>query len=237
MGQKIYILTSPDDVGTIYKNNTSLSWDAMLNDLLIGFGIQAAIIPRLWLPIETTNPGKSADNAAKVTPRLSVLHSTLDLYKRQLLPGANFEQFGKKLLQSLNSALCWESLADRYELTPSGRLEGVSLKGLCDVILVDAITRTLFGDGIYEIEPNLTKCLLDFNDGAWMLVFKYPLAGVPKLQKSRDNILKALANYLKAPSKVRLGQSWLIKSVMEDLNAVDVDDKNGAALLLMIYWG
>lgn len=37
--EKLYIVTSPADVGAIYKNNTTLSWEAMLDDLLVAFGV------------------------------------------------------------------------------------------------------------------------------------------------------------------------------------------------------
>lgn len=209
----------------------------MINDLLIAFGISSSVIPRLWLPVEIVDPNQSNNAAWKTTARLSVLHSTLELYKRQLLPGAMLDKFGEKLLKCLNESLCWEFMISRYQIAPTGRIERVSLKGLCDVFLVDAITRTIFGDCIYDIEPDLIQYLLDFNESAWMLVFKYPLTGAPKLRIAKDKILKALAKYLQAPDNVRSGQSWLIEKVMEDLNAVHVAETNGAALLLMIYWG
>ena len=63
----------------------------------------------------------------------------------------------------------------------------VSLKDFCSRILVDALTRTLFGSGIYDVEPNMVRYLLDFNEDAWMLVFQYPQSARSKLNTSKGH--------------------------------------------------
>lgn len=204
---KLYVLTSPDDVAMIYRNNSTLSWDAMLNDLLVSFGIDPSLIPRLWQPITTTAPSEEVYGTAKIKPRLSIIHSTLDLYKKQLLPGPKLDTFSDKLLRSINKSICWERMSMRYGAGPSGQTEGISLKSFCDEVLVDAITRTLFGDRIYEMESDLIQSLLDFNDDAWMLVFKYPQSSGSKLNKARDKIIKGLSKYVQAPEELRFGQA------------------------------
>ena len=103
-------------------------------------------------------------------------------------------------------------------------------------MLVDALSRTLFGDRIYEVAPDLVQSLLDFNDVAWMLIFHYPQPADSKLKKARSSILRSFMKYMQAPNDIRYGQAWLIERVMKEHKTLDISDQDKAALLLMIYW-
>ena len=182
------------DLASVYKNNVTLSWDAMLNDLLIGFGVRAYVIPRLWrkLPIDILQKARADITPGKV-PHISAIHSTLDLYKRQLLPGPRFKKFNDTLTGYIDRSLEWNELSAMHKYQDC---TSVSLSDLCSSVLIEAITRTLYGDGMYEIEPEMTQCLLDSNEDAWMLVFQYPQSAESKLNKARKRILKAFIKYI-----------------------------------------
>lgn len=209
----------------------------MLTDLLVGFGVHPKVIPKLWakLPIEVTQ--KSRDNATNSTTNsLSAAHSTLDLYKRQLLPGLKFETLNSTLLGHISRLMTQDMAQTMQKRGATDGLRSISLNSFCSTILVEAITRTLFGDGIYEIEPNMTQCLLEFNADAWMLVFQYPQAANSKMNQARKKILSAFSRYIKGPPSQRVGQCWLIGTVLEEQRHLDIEDEDRAALLLMIYW-
>lgn len=112
----------------------------------------------------------------------------------------------------------------------------VSLKDFCAEILVDALTRTMFGR-IFEVEPELVQNLLDFNDDAWMLVLHYPQSTASKLEKARRKILEALISYMQGPDETQPDRAWLITRTMEEQKTLDITDQDRAALLLMTYWG
>lgn len=228
-GQKLYVLLSPEDVGAIYRNNTTLSWDAMLDELLVAFGVSATVIPKMWAKPENSNESlRNPDRA----PGLSAIHSTLEMYKKQLLPGPRLDTLSDTLLGHISNLM---PLYDgSFGQGSSTRV--LSLKDFCASVLVDALTRTLFGEHIRNLEPNIVQCLLDFNDDAWMLVFKYPQSANSKLNVARNRILKGFVRYLDSPEHVRLGKSWLIDEVMKMLSNVDINNKDRAAMLLMIYW-
>ena len=206
----------------------------MLNDLLIGFGIHTRVIPQLWikLPVEVTQKSRGETKSQQ----FSAVHSTLDLYKRQLLPGARFDKINQILLKYIGRSMTQEWIAVANKKQAAHDLRSISLSTLCSTVLVDAVTRTLFGDGIYEIESDMTQCLLDFNEDAWMLVFQYPQAGNSKMNIARKRILSAFSSYISGPSRLRSGQSWLIESVLEEQKCLDIGNQDRAALLLMIYW-
>lgn len=202
----------------------------MLNDLLVCFGVRSSVIHKLWAqPATNPNEGKTALDP---TQGSSAIHSTLEFYKKQLLPGQKFDVMSGTLLGNLNGSLSKKYVKARY---CSSRVS-MSLKDFTGEILVDAITRTLFGDRVYECEPNLVRHLLDFNDDAWMLVFKYPQSAASKLNVARDNILKGSVAYVQSPAEVHSGQAWLIESVLKRQKNLGIGDQDRAAVLLMIYW-
>lgn len=228
-GQKLYVLLSPNDVGAIYRNNTTLSWDAMLDELLIAFGINAKAIPKVW-----AKPEKSRGRLRNpdLAPGLSAIHSTLELYKKQLLPGPRLETLSDTLLGYISNLMpLYDGSCGKGP--PTGVL---SLRGFCASVLVDALTRTLFGEHMRHLEPNIVQYLVDFNDDAWMLVFKYPQSANSKLKVARNKILNGFVRYLDSPENLQLGKSWLMDEVMKMLGNVDIHSEDRAAMFLMIYW-
>ncbi|KAL8909703.1 MAG: hypothetical protein Q9207_000012 [Kuettlingeria erythrocarpa] len=228
-GRTIYVATAAEDIAAIYRNNTTLSWDAMLDELLVGFGVRSSVIPKLWQKPSAPGPYDCAEGGKK---GLSIVHTTLDLYKRQLLPGAKFDTFSEVLLGRIDEWLSWNRVQQRYGT--AGRL--IPLKDLCTEVLVDVTTRTLFGDGLVEVEANIVRHFLDFNNDAWMLVFQYPQKKGSKLMTARRRILDALVNYLEGSDEIRMGRSWLVEKVTERLEFEGIGSEDIAALLLMVYW-
>lgn len=223
------MLLSPNDVGAIYRNNTTLSWDAMLDELLVTFGVNATVIPKMWAKPDTLQESLRHPDLA---PGLSAIHSTLELYKKQLLPGPKLDALSDTLLGHISN------LMPLYDGSfGQGSSRGVlSLKDFCASVMVDSLTRTLFGEHIRYLEPEIVQCLLDFNDDAWMLVFKYPQSANSKLNSARNKILKGFVKYLDSPEDVRSGKSWLIDEVMKMLRNVHINNEDRAAMFLMIYW-
>ena len=203
----------------------------MLNDLLIAFGVNPLVIPKLWeKPLSNTSVKTNWASSSKI---LSPIHATLDHYKRQLLPGERLDKFSASLFDYIDDSLHWEKLASRY----GGTINRVSLSDFCAEILVEALSRTMFGDRIFELEPDLIQSMVDFNDDAWMLIFQYPQPPGSRLHVARRKLLDFFRNYMQAPKEMRLGQAWVIDRVMEELDAIDMRDEDKAPLLLMIYWG
>ena len=206
-GQRLYVVTSPDDVATVYQNTRTLSWDALLDDLLIGFGVSKSSIVLLWqqLPVEVL--AASRQSTHDKTPHLSSVHSMLDLYKRQLLPGPKSNVLISTMIRHLEESLYWPKLCSSYYTSKQPRLYRISLMQFCSEILVNATTRTLFGNTIYKIDPKTTRNLIDFNEHAWMLIFKYPHSAKSSLGLARKNLLRTFTQYLQESSHARKDQA------------------------------
>ena len=233
-GRKIYVLTSPTDIGAVYRNNTTLSWDAMLNELLVAFGVKADNIEKVWAQPEPGMNDEISKQNPDLTTTMSTCHFILQLYKKQLLPGPRFDVFNAALLDQIDQRMRIEHVQTRF----GSDLKCVSLTEFCGDVLVDAITEALFGEGIFEIETNMIKYLLEFNEEAWKLVFQVPQPKDGKLNVSRGKLLQAFTTYsIKTTGKCSVAkQTRMIKTALMRLRTLSLDDEACAGMLLMIYW-
>ena len=69
-----------------------------------------------------------------------------------------------------------------------------------------------------------------------MLIFHYPQFAAKRLYLAQKKILNALECYMRYPKASRIGESWLIETVMAQQMVAGVDEQNRAKMLLMIYW-
>lgn len=228
------MLTAPQDVAIAYKNNTTLSWDGYLDELLQAFGLKGHSLKLAW---HKPRPGDACYlEANPFNPQQkSLIHLTEDVYKQQLLPGEKLDQMSQSFLRSIDGSVCWEKL-DPYCMGSTEKHKYVSLKDFTRTALVDAITASMFGDHLHRIEPNMTRYMLDFNDDAWMVVFRYPQTLARRLSQCRQKIMAALKVYIHTPKEQRTGEAWSIQTVVQAQEITGMDDENRTAMLLMIYW-
>ena len=102
--------------------------------------------------------------------------------------------------------------------------------------MVDAATRSMFGPHLHEIEPNIVEYMMNFNDYAWMVFFRYPdFFGLP-VTEPRRKIIDALKKFIKLPEEQRPHQSWAIRNIIIAQDIVGIDLEAQASVILLIYW-
>ena len=230
MGKTFYILTSPDHVTSAYENTTTLSWDASLKELLVSFGVERSTLGRMW-----NEPRKGdARYASFIDPKHKPLARLAgDLYREQFLPGPRMDIFNSKLLGLMDRSMHWEKIPSRY----TANKEALSLMDFCANLMIDATTRSLFGDSIYEIEPSLNQMSIDFFDQAWKIVmFAYPRFAARKLYTSRQGIHNALLKYIQSPRKKRNDAAWLTTEMLKEQTAAGINDKDKASIMFLLFW-
>lgn len=229
-GQTLYIVTSPKHAAEVYNKISIFSWDEYLAELLVKFGVEPSALPKIC---EDPKPGDARCASPSNPQSKSIVHLSEELYRRQFLPGPALDGFSDKLLGLIQGSLSWNRLPSRYN-SNSGYFP---LMDFCAELLVDATTRILFDDIIYEIEPQLTQIVIDYTVEAWkILIFPYPKFGAQRLYNRRKIIQKTLIEYIKYPPEKRTGESWTMRNILEELKMADVGDKNMAAVVFMLFW-
>ncbi|KUJ10947.1 cytochrome P450, partial [Mollisia scopiformis] len=218
MGAEIYVVTSPDDVLTVYKNTntTVFDYNAQIKDILGIFGFTSRTMNLLF--DEEKFGGKSW---------MDLCH---EKFKLQMHPGEKLDELQANLLSNLDHSLTFNLLSgDMIQPGSTEKEKVVSLYAWCSEVLVDAATKAFYGKALYEVAPNLLPEFLIFDDEAWKLYSKYPEFAAKKMFRYKAKVQSAFERYVDLPKEQRQDASWLIKNIEESLVELDVTETSQLA--------
>ena len=227
-------MTEPQNVAEVYRNVTTLSWDGHLSQILINFGFKKQALDLAWhKPVD----GESCYvHKNPVNPKQrSLIHVIEEAYITQLLPGKHMDEMCRAFITSLDTTLWWDNL-DFCTLESNEISKRVSLKNLCRFTLVEAATRSMFGDVLHKLNPEIAQNMLDFNDRAWMVFFGLPSIFSSAVTNARRKMTSTMTDFVNLPETEREGQAWGIRQVLQAQEIVGIDNESRACMLLLIYW-
>ena len=228
-GKKFYVLTNEKDATATFQNTTTISQDKHTRDLMLKFGVGPSGMKKIWSDFKVENSKRPDEK--KLQPK-SLVYRSEELCCKQLSPGAKLDDFTDTLCSVLAKSLRHEDLPRRHVDWKDGST--VTLMDFCADAALTTMARSLFGDLIYDITPDLSQCLYDYNEEAWKtLLIQYPTFAARKLHRAKHKILTTLYEFLKSPMEQRYGQSELIKALLEEQEFAGLDYKDRAALTSM----
>ena len=227
-------MTDPQDVAAAYRNNTTLNFDGHLNELLINYGFKGEALRLSW---HAPQPGDSCyiPNNPVNPEQKSLNRLTEEIYKKQLLPCAKMDIMCQTFITALENSVKFD-LLNFCTLSQNGAQRTVSLMSMCRYAMVDAATRSMFGSHLQQIEPNVVDYMLQFNDLAWMVFFRYPNTFGSPIDAPRNALIHAIKQFINLPKDERAEQSWAIDTVLAAQRIVGIDLQSQASVILMIYW-
>lgn len=233
-GEKLYILTSPEDVTAAYKSTTQLTFDRVVYDLSITFGVTNAAMDKAYRK-PTVDDDVLSQNLLIPNPQLkSLTQLNSDFYKQQLHPGNKFDFLQSKFLHYIDKSLQTENLSSPYVLSSTLTEKTVSLQSWCQNILLNAGTQAFFGEKILGMDPDLMQNFLDFDADNWKLWYKWPRAKTMHAAKAK--VTKTLRKWLQLPMSERSDAAWLIKTMEATQRAIGIDEQDIATILTMVYF-
>lgn len=228
--EKLYILTSYQDVATAYRNTTIFDYGDVIQDLMGSFGVSRPGIDKVYAPYPKF---KGEIHRYKPHPK-SLFHLKSDFYHTQLHPGEQFKDIQDKFLLLIGDAVKFESLPQNTVLSSSLDTKNVSLYKLCQQVFVKAGIRAFFGERILQISPSFVHDFIDFDDNNWMIFYNWPDATLARKPKSK--VLATLEVYLKLPKAERPGAAWLIEMMEESQRQLGMNEGDIAVVLMMLMW-
>ena len=205
-----YIVTGPQDVAQVSRNVITLNWDGHLNQILTNFGFKGEALKLAWhkpIPGESWYIHKNAVNPKQ----RSLIHLIEEIYIAQLLPGEHMEEMCRAFIASLGDTPHWIN-SGFCTLEDSEKEKHVSLKALCRFTLVEAATRSMFGDVLHKLNPDIAENMLDFNDRAWMVLFGLPEIFPSAVANARRKMTETMKEFVNLPEEKRAGQAWVIQT-------------------------
>ncbi|MCJ1244327.1 hypothetical protein MMC30_001525 [Trapelia coarctata] len=222
-GQKFYIVISPEDVTTVYRNSTSLTFDAFITHVLGAVGVSSSGLEKLWArPTQSDWFGEDTNALCK-----PMTHLARDLHRQQLLPGPKLDGLTQLVLCSIRGSLDWDGAIETKQ---------ISLMGWCGEVLIGGTIKAMFGDRLLQIEPELRSIFMDFNEDAWMLLFKYPRLAAPRMYAARDRIIHSLSEYSRSSPEELLDESYLVQVVRAKAKEFKIGERDYARMVFILLW-
>ncbi|KAL9121316.1 MAG: hypothetical protein Q9187_002127 [Circinaria calcarea] len=216
-----------------FKNNSSLSYDGFIEDMMIAIGTKPIAVSMMF-----QDPTGIGHNMLSPNPQQkSLARLTVDFHKQQLLPGENLDRLGTKFLHSLDTSLRWGAIEEKYVLCSTRQEKTISLFSWCADVLIIASTHVFFGERLLLIEPDLPRYFLDFDNHGWKLIYHYPRLLSKELFAAKTKMVHAMSTYFRLPKDERLGETWFVRTLEAEQRALGMTEDDIAALMLLIYWG
>lgn len=233
-GERLYILTSPENVASAYKDTTHLTFDHVVYELSLTFGVTRSAMDKAY-----QKPTKENDVLSQKlhinNPQLkSLTQLNSDFYKQQLHPGEKFDIIQQKFLCCIDKSIRPEHLTGSYVLSSTSDEKTLSLQSWCQDILLNAGTEAFFGEKILQMDPDLLQNFLKFDSENWKLWYKWPQA--KEMHAAKNKITNTLREYLKMSRDLRSDASWLVQTMEDTQKAIGMEEQDIATVLTMVYF-
>ena len=234
MGEKLCVITSSEDVSTIFKSPKQFTFEVFVRDVSLLFGVLPEIVDLMFrVPSEdhlSSVPQASAHLGKHFIDRAH------ESYKLQLHPGDRLDILQDAFLSKIDGYLQWSEFSDKFTLEGLPNRKTVSLLGWCTEVLLASATKAVFGNAILEIEPNLQQAVFDFDNENWKLNYRVPRILAKKMYAAKQKVFEALLQYFKLPREKRSGGAWLIETLETDMRDMGIDDHQIASTISMTLW-
>ncbi|KAL9032977.1 MAG: hypothetical protein Q9180_006194 [Flavoplaca navasiana] len=228
MGQRLYIVTSPQDVSAIYKNTTTLTFDEFVRDMMLSFGASEEGVRKMW---KSPRTGGTVGSLHKV-----LAHAGEDYYRQQFHPGERLNDLWTNIQDRMSFCLQWCTITGKNEFSTQHDIKTVSLMNLCQNALLSSATSAVFGDRLLELAPNVLKAFIVFDDESWKLTYKLPSFLAKDMNKAKQQIFAALQSYFALPRRERAGATWVVDVLETEMRRIKLEDHDIAALFGMPFW-
>ena len=220
-GQVFYIITSPEDTNLFYRNTKTLTFDEFIEDSMTDLGV-------------------TPDGVRKAFPKESGARSLAswaqELYRIQFLTGERADEFWATIHGSIDRSLQCDTLPKDAVLNSKGRAHTLSLWRWTRNTLIEAISRGLYGDIIFELEPDLVNIFAAFDDNSWKMMHKYPKSAAREVYDSLDKLNVMFQKYLQLPDEKRKGRAWVLQILEAKFKEFNLEGRDLAFCLIMPFW-
>lgn len=155
-GQTIYVATSPDDIGSVWKNSQTISLNPITMDMYILGGISDKNREAMFDQHPTAHYNRGIGRP------LTPTQMTIELHHQQLHAGPRLDS----LMQDKMIPSCFKNLdlADAMNTAILSRSEKsaiVSSHDICVNTFITEVTKAYFGPALLQESPNSIRAFLD----------------------------------------------------------------------------
>lgn len=235
-GQKIYMVTAPDDISAVYKNHPTLTFDGYIKDMYRACGMSGEGIAKMFEPLPSTGSKGEKKGAANLPSDQKYAHLGLGIHREQLYAGQHLEQLSKVFLTHIEAQQDWARIPKHAVLRSEPGEKAVSLRGWCQSVLGRATAEAFFGKRLLEVEPKLLEDFHVFDSNSWMLLYQYPRLFAGEMYAAMDKGTQAFTKYFQLPRDERKDACHYIQSVETKQLKYGMDVRDIAIAGQNLFW-
>lgn len=231
LGMKTYVLTKAEDVGDVYRNTETLSFEEFVQAMMKILGNSEPCIKTMFTRLPKDKPGFPNPHGKS----MGILFREMHIH--QLFPGDNLTFLEKSFRDFFDRHLGREEILQLpYASSDTPESIVVPLVQWCSDYFVKASQEAYFGPKLAEIDPHLTDHFIVFDELSYQIIYQYPRFLAGELQRSRDSILTGFETYLQLDPAQRTGDAWFIKAAEAEMRRIDLSSQDMSIALLAFYW-
>lgn len=231
LGMKTYVLTKAEDVGDVYRNTDTLSFEEFVQAMMKILGNSDPCIKTMFTRLPKDKPGFPNPHGKS----MGILFREMHIH--QLFPGDNLTFLETSFHGFFDRHLRHDALLQLPYATPDTSSSiVVPLVQWCSDFFVKASQEAYFGPKLAELDPHLTDHFIIFDELSYQIIYQYPHFLAGKLQRSRDSILTGFKTYLQLAPEQRTGDAWFIKAAEAEMRRLDLSSQDMSIALLAFYW-
>ncbi|EDN95674.1 hypothetical protein SS1G_11553 [Sclerotinia sclerotiorum 1980 UF-70] len=223
MGQQIYVVTNPEDLPTLYKSTSTLTFDGFIKDFFKKEGVTPEAIEIMFT--------KQAKSQKKV-----LAHAGEDFFKQQLQPGGHLQPLFNSIQMKISEVIQWDKLSQKAVISTIQSTKKVSLLAFCHEMLVKPVSTAVFGNVLYEVEPNLSEIYRKFDDNSWKMNYELPRLVAPDVYDAKDEIRSVMLRYIQLPSERRSDAAWILHALENELRGAGISEEDIASFFFGPFW-
>ena len=228
--EKLYVLTAYNDIITAYRNNVTLDYGPVIEQLMGRFGVSSESSKKVFnLRQDFIRRSRAYNPHGKTFFGLKS-----DFYHAQLHPGPKFEATQKEFLRLLGYATDFGKIPASVIVQCAPETKSVSLFRLCQETFIRVGTQVFFGKQFLRLNPRLVHDFIDFDNNNWMVFYGWPRRTLA--EDPMRKVLTVIQEYLDLPKAERADAAWLITMMEEAQRHLDIPKQDVAIVLFMLMW-
>lgn len=168
--------------------------------------------------------------------KVCVSHLGEAVLLKQLSGGEEAAKTEGYALRMIQDRLKWSSLPGQITSSPKANCRVLSLKALCQDVLLQCTSRALFGNALMDINPDLPKDFLNFDDESWKLNYRVPELLSRGMHSSLEAIREAFTRYIDLPSEAKPDVSWMVPTIENELCSIGLTSREQAGFFASLFW-
>ncbi|KAJ4305906.1 hypothetical protein N0V90_001439 [Kalmusia sp. IMI 367209] len=229
-GQTIYVATSADDIGGVWKNTKTISLNPLSMDMYTWVGISKQSCKAMFDP----HPGAKY-NAGYSKP-LTPTQMVIELHHQQESGARLDELFEKKTIPAMFTQMTDFQTNPSAMISRSEKSVVVSLYQLCVDLFVTQPTEMFWGPELLKYTPDLIQAFLSWEYTSWKFMFQLPSIFARDMLAAKSTITGAFTNYYGKPRTERSDSVFFVAALEDMLREVGLSEDEMGKFTMLHYW-